>query len=66
MATEIDCACGFCGTKMVWKSGYPQDEYGEDGILAILFCPKCGSTGLVCQKKDLNSMSAYGKEVKTL
>lgn len=50
--TEIECKCGFCGTKMVWKSGYyTHDEYDENGILALLFCPKCGSTGLVYQKK---------------
>lgn len=51
MATEIECKCGFCGAGMSWESGYPQDEYGENGILALLSCPKCGSTGLVYQKK---------------
>lgn len=46
--------CWFCGTEMYWQSDYNYDEiHGEgEGIVALLYCPNCGTDAMFSLRTD--------------
>lgn len=37
--------CWFCGETLIWQNDYDFEDYGlsEEGIVTVLYCPKCDS-----------------------
>jgi hypothetical protein len=37
--------CWFCGESLIWQNDYDFEDYGlnEEGIVTVLYCPKCDS-----------------------